>query len=402
MDVGIVGCGFAGSAAALFLARAGHDVTVYEAVAEPSAVGAGIVVQPTGLFVLDRLGLLAGALARGAPIDHLLVRRGTAGTLLDLRYADVAPGLFGLGMHRGALFEILYGAVQSERITVRTGCTIETARRERDRTILVADGEDIARHDLVVAANGARSNLHHLTRPRVREYPWGALWFVADDPSRLYGRTLFQVVRGTRQLLGFLPTGLAPGERGHVVSLFWSVACDGVDAWRDGYEDWREHVLAEDPRCAPLLEQLRGPDDLLFSRYYDVVMHPWHAGGVLFIGDAAHATSPQLGQGTNLALVDAMTLADTLAEGDALEPSLRRYASRRRAHLAYYQFASRWLTPFFQSGHDTLGTLRDLGMPIAARVPWVRDAMTRSMVGVKRGVLRPSFPIAPYVTLLSA
>lgn len=402
MDVGIVGCGFAGSATALFLARAGHRVTVYEAVAAPNAVGAGIVVQPTGLLVLDRLGLLPDVLARGAPIDHLLVMRDGTRRLLDLRYADVAPGLYGLGMHRGSLFEVLFGAVRAEEIRVHTGCTIETARRERDKTVVVASGEDRAAHDLVVVANGARSNLHHLMNPRVREYPWGALWFVADDPAHTYGRTLFQVVRGTRQLLGFLPTGDAPGSATPVVSLFWSVACDGVDAWRDGYEAWREHLYAEDPRCAFLLDQIRGPDDLLFSRYYDVVMRPWHTDGLLFIGDAAHATSPQLGQGTNLALVDAMTLADVLADDTPLGAALARYARLRRAHLAYYQFASRWLTPFFQSGHDMLGHLRDLGMPLAARIPWIRDAMTRSMVGVKRGVLRPSFPIAPYVKLLSA
>ncbi|MEQ9500194.1 MAG: NAD(P)/FAD-dependent oxidoreductase [Deltaproteobacteria bacterium] len=401
MDVGIVGCGFAGGAAALFLARAGHDVTVYEAVEEPTAVGAGIVVQPTGLVVLDRLGLYDAAIERGAPIDHLLCMKGRTDVLLDLHYKDVAPGLFGLGMHRGSLFEILYGAIRREGIDVKTGCTIETARRESDKTVLVADGADVAAHDLVVAANGARSNLHHLVGPRVREYPWGALWFVADDPNETYGRTLFQVVRGTRQLLGFLPSGLSPGGGGHVVSLFWSVPCDGVEAWRSGYEGWREHLLSEDPRCAFILDQIHGPDDLLFSRYHDVVMFPWHTEGVVFIGDAAHATSPQLGQGTNLALVDALTLAVILAEEGTLEARLWRYAKRRRAHLAYYQLASRWLTPFFQSSYDWIGPLRDFAMPLAAKLPPIRDAMTRSMVGVKRGLLRPSLPIAPYVQLLA-
>ena len=68
LDVGIVGCGTAGQAAALFLARAGHRVTLYERVTEPGPVGAGIISQPSGMAVLAELGLLAPVLARGAPV----------------------------------------------------------------------------------------------------------------------------------------------------------------------------------------------------------------------------------------------------------------------------------------------------------------------------------------------
>ena len=51
-SIAIVGCGFAGAAAALFLARDGHRVTVFEAVADPGPVGAGLLIQPTGALVL--------------------------------------------------------------------------------------------------------------------------------------------------------------------------------------------------------------------------------------------------------------------------------------------------------------------------------------------------------------
>src|SRR5688572_6613801 len=71
LDVGIVGCGTAGQAAALFLARQGHRVTLYERVAKPGPVGAGIVLQPSGMAVLAELGLLAPVLTRGAPLDGL-------------------------------------------------------------------------------------------------------------------------------------------------------------------------------------------------------------------------------------------------------------------------------------------------------------------------------------------
>ena len=72
LDVGVIGGGTAGSAAALFLARAGHRVTIYERVPKPSAVGAGITLQPTGMHVLARLGLYDEVVRRGSRIDNLV------------------------------------------------------------------------------------------------------------------------------------------------------------------------------------------------------------------------------------------------------------------------------------------------------------------------------------------
>ena len=120
LDVGIVGCGTAGPAAALFLARAGHKVTIYERVAHPTAVGAGIILQPTGQAVLARLGLAEEVISRGARLDGLEVTRHGTGTLLELAYRDVSEAYFGVGLHRGVLFSALYHAVREQ-----AGVTLE-------------------------------------------------------------------------------------------------------------------------------------------------------------------------------------------------------------------------------------------------------------------------------------
>ncbi|MFN7699424.1 MAG: FAD-dependent oxidoreductase, partial [Deltaproteobacteria bacterium] len=83
LDVGIVGAGTGGSAAALFLARAGHRVTLYERVEHPSPVGAGILLQPTGQAVLARLGLLGVILGRGARIERLRCRSASGRQIFD-------------------------------------------------------------------------------------------------------------------------------------------------------------------------------------------------------------------------------------------------------------------------------------------------------------------------------
>ncbi len=400
LDVGIIGAGTAGSAAALFLARAGHGVTLYERVPEPSAVGAGIVLQPSGMSALAALGLLAPVAARGAVLHELLAVTASGRKVVHLKYKDVAEDLYGLGMHRGVLFQTLFEAVKKEpRITVRCGIGVEDLLRAPDgRNLVVEPGtrKTHGPHDLIVVADGARSSLRDDTtlKKTVKKYPWGALWFVGRDEGHLFKQRLYQVVNGTRRLMGLLPTGLGPSGEVPLVSLFWSLPSSGLEAWRAaGLKPWKEEILSYAPQAAAVLEQIHSIDQVLFAEYRDVVMYPWNTNDVVYLGDAAHATSPQLGQGCNLALVDAQVLGDAIHNSDSLPEALAAYSRLRTDHLDYYQFATRWLTPFFQSDLVWLGPLRDYGMPLATMVPWFRKQMLLGMCGTSRGPLLRSMPL---------
>lgn len=388
----MIGCGTAGAAAAIALARQGHRVTVYEAVADPGPVGAGITLQPTGMGALARLGLLGPVLSRGARIDRLRCLTRAGRTVLDLCYTDYHPRAFGLGLHRGVLFEVLFDAARAqEGVTLRCGVAVERLALERDRRVVIdRDGERHGPHDLVVVADGARSQLRDDTRltRRATPYPWGALWFIGEDRDGQFDRELFQRVDGTGHMLGLLPSGLGPRGDAPLVSLFWSVRVDAVERWRDGGLDaWKRQLEALEPASGPLLAQVDDAADVLLAQYWDVVLSPWHAERVVYLGDAAHATSPQLGQGANLALVDALALADSLAGAESVHAALAAYSRTRRHHLGYYQWATRFLTPFFQSDQRWLGWLRDAFMGIACRTPYVRTRMLRTMCGLDRGVL---------------
>ena len=394
-SVGVIGCGTAGAAAAILLARAGNEVTVLERVVDPKPVGAGILIQPTGQAVLARLGLLDAIAEHGARVDRLWFRTHAQRTLVDLHYAAVDRAWFGIGLHRGVLFESLFNAARREpRVRVSTGCAVQTLRRDGARSFLRdSSGIEHGPFDLVIVADGAVSELrtHAGTTKRDTSYPWGALWFVAEDPDRVFTRELYQVGVRARRLYGVLPTGRAPRGQAPVVSLFWSIAAAEHDAWRAaGLDTWKAEVRAVDPRIDFVLDQIKSPEQVLFARYRDVVMSRWHDRGVVFIGDAAHATSPQLGQGANLALVDACTLADCVATSPAIDAALDLYARTRKQHLGYYQRMTRWLTPFFQSGSGFLGWLRDWSFPLANKIPPLRNHMIKTMAGVSMGfVARP-------------
>ena len=376
LKVAIAGAGFAGLATAVLLARQGHDVTVFDKFTEPQSVGAGVLVQPTGIAAMRVLGIADEVLQRGARIERLrgVTRRGWP--VVNLHYEHWQLGAFGLGLHRGVLFNALWKAARLHGVTIVTGQEVKDL------------AELHARHDLVVVADGCRSSLRCQTglASTDRVYPWGAVWAILDDPAGEHGSTLWQWYRGAGQMLGIMPTGKAPGSNDPVVSLFWSLPARGHEAFRGaGLESFKAQVRALHPGCDSLLAQIDSMDQLTWTRYHDVVMPAYHTDRCVVIGDAAHATSPQLGQGTNLALLDAIALAECIAKAPELPVALECYTQLRREHLHFYADASRRLTPLFQSELKLLPWLRDLFMNLSTKLPVAGTLIRDVLVGVRQG-----------------
>ena len=392
--IAVIGAGTAGMAASLFLSRAGPRVTLFERVTAPGPVGAGLLIQPTGLYVLEQLGLAAPVRACGARVDRLLGATPRGRNVMDLRYADLAPGWHGIGIHRGALSDTLWSAVQAAGITLRLGAAVDMVE-QRDGHVRIRQhaAAIFERFDLAVVADGTFSQLRaQIAIPHeITVYPWGAWWTILRDPDLRFQGALRQRYRRAAQMLGVMPVGRLPAPAADLVphvTLFWSVRrTDEATLRARGIQAWKDEVLTLAPEVAPLLAQVAAFDQLIFATYADVRMVPWHHQRVVVIGDAAHATSPQLGQGANLALIDALVLARCLVAQPEIIPALAAYTAARRAHLNYYQSASSLLTPIFQSEARLLPLLRDVLMPLACRVPGLRMQMLSTLAGSKAGWL---------------
>jgi 2-polyprenyl-6-methoxyphenol hydroxylase-like FAD-dependent oxidoreductase len=148
---------------------------------------------------------------------------------------------------------------------------------------------------------------------------------------------------------------------------------------------WRDRLLRLCPLAEELVAPLRDLDAVTFTTYRHVVMRRWHDGGAVFLGDAAHAMSPHLGQGLNLALLDAWTFAQALEQSPTPRAAFRAYEAQRRAHLRYYAVVTFLLSPFFQSPGVVKGWGRDLFLPLMPRLPWLRRQMLLTMAGIKGG-----------------
>ncbi len=176
--------------------------------------------------------------------------------------------------------------------------------------------------------------------------------------------------------------------------FFWSLKLAAYEHLRaEGLESLKARICEAWPEAAPIVDDIARVEDLSLASYRDVRLKPWHAGRILAIGDAAHGTSPQLGQGANLALIDAVVLADVLGQSTSVEDAIAAFERARRPHIKFYQLGSSFLTPFFQSDVRVLGILRDLLLGPLGKLPVVDHVMRTTLAGIRRfpfGLYRPS------------
>jgi 2-polyprenyl-6-methoxyphenol hydroxylase-like FAD-dependent oxidoreductase len=413
LRVGIVGLGTAGQASGILLAKMGHKVTILEQSTQLSPKGAGLLLQPAGQVVLAQLGVLNRLRALGSRV-HTLEGHNTQGRCVLLtKYADLHPHLHGIGIHRGALFEALQSRVEEAGIEVVLGAHVSQVSQatqapcSREQGTVSLHLTRASEHesagasqrwsdtfDLVLVCDGARSRLRNqLAREfdivrRAEPYPFGALWCVVHDVDRTFEDTLKQAYEGTSTMLGVLPTGKLHDNEPHTASLFWSLAPGELPRlYAEGIDTWRERAKALAPFATKLIEQVRTFDQLIHASYLDVVCDTPIAGNVVLMGDAAHAMSPQLGLGANMALVDASVLAMCVQQHDSLQAALQAYALARQGATTFYGRASRALTPVFQSDFDALAPLRDALWPLFLGAPFVKQQALMSLVGAKNSLL---------------
>jgi len=375
LDVAIVGAGPAGLAASLYLKREGHRVRILERFETAAPVGSGLILQPTGLTVLADLDLFERIMALGARIDRLFGADADSGrTVLDVRYDARAGGRFGLAVHRAALFSVLHDAVLAQNIPIETGIDIAGIEASASRAALVgAKGERLGPFDLVVDASGARSRLRASARRPSEPVPlaYGAFWASLPFPAMGFERAaLTQRYRRASVMVGVLPIGRPRPGDGDMAAFFWSLKPAEADMVRKrGLAAWKEAVLDVWPECVAFTDAIDSFEHLTLARYGHHTLRQPIGERMAVIGDAAHSTSPQLGQGANMALLDAAALGRALATQRDISAALEAYAASRRRHVRLFQALSWMFTPFYQSDSSLLPFLRDRLVASIARIP---------------------------------
>jgi 2-polyprenyl-6-methoxyphenol hydroxylase-like FAD-dependent oxidoreductase len=329
-NIGIIGGGIGGVAAAVALHRAGISATVYERAHELREVGAGMMLWPNATRVLKELGLLERVAALSGPNRHFLVRS-SAGTILmniGLGHFDVPA----LCTRRADLLDALISALPAER--VRLGHDFGYFERQKSSVgIHFLNGVSVE-HDFLIGADGIRS--------RVRSQLLG----IREPIYRGY-----TVWRGLARLTGAIPAGSnsetwGRGKRFGILStggdrFTWYATANTGSDHADSSEGRRQELLRMFAGWHDPVENLIAAteeDAILKNGAYDLApLKRWGQGRVMLLGDAAHPCTPNLGLGGCMALEDALVLAKSFYREATPELALRRYESLRRRRTRHVQ-----------------------------------------------------------------
>ncbi len=348
---------------------------IYDKAPAPAPVGSGLIVQPSGQAVLRALDLLEALQARGARLDRLDGRlEDGRRKVLDVRYAALGEDVHGVSVHRSVLFNLLRQGAE------RAGAAFEHGRdvagieqSEAGPMVIFADGDKSGRFDFAIDAAGVRSPLVE----RVNAFlDYGALWANAPFPHTdgFDARVLAQRYRSADTSSGVMPIGGLKENGEPLAAFFWTLRADRYQAWRDApLDQWKQEALALWPALAPVLDHFTGHDQFVFAHYAHHTAQRPVEGRMVHIGDAWHAASPQLGQGANMALLDAAALWRAFERTTDVEMALDRFIRMRRNHVRLYQLMSGVFTPVYQSDLKILPALRDVfAGPLSAAPPMPR------------------------------
>jgi 2-polyprenyl-6-methoxyphenol hydroxylase-like FAD-dependent oxidoreductase len=347
----VVGGGIAGTAVALAVAKAGFDVSVYEAHPDSGAdIGAFLTLADNGMRALAQIDAAEAVAGRGFPL--------TAMSVLDHTGAEIASVPLGGHDHpltnyrclrRAELGDVLRSEVQRRSIPIRHGARLASLTEDGHGVTLRFTDGSTATGDIAVGADGLNSTTRRLVDPAAAgpryagQHVWYGYTTAARPPTAPERITM---IRGSASAFGYCVS--PAGE------TFWFARTSAPEPLS------AEEIGASTDRLLPLLQPDATPahdivaatgDQLMVTDASDLTPGiRWHTAATVLVGDAAHAASPATGQGASMALEDAVVLAKALRDvpGDAL----RSYDRLRRPRVERNIMASAAATAGRPTGND--------------------------------------------------
>lgn len=383
----IVGAGIAGLSLAKGLSLLGWQAEVYEQAAELKPLGAGLTLSANALKALACLDLYRKVVDRAQRVDRLSVldQKGAVIQSTDHTRTDQQNDLLSMvAIHRGDLQDVLSSALLPGTIHLGMECSGVRFSDDDGRARLAFKNGRSVTADIVFACDGIHSALRKVLFP--------------DSHERFAGYMCWRAIaRGTAEKEADLTESWGDGLRFGMVPLpdettYWFACCPAsrpedpalARAGLPVVESLFSHFHAPVRR---VLRQTRG-DALIRNDIFDIDPIPrFFEGPVVFLGDAAHAVTPDLGQGAGLAIEDAAILCALLGRQGGVE-AFRAYNAQRRPRAARIARSSRFFAGIAQLKHPLAVGLRN---SLARLIPTrLLDRYTDSILAVELAPIRRS------------
>ncbi|GAB2497917.1 FAD-dependent monooxygenase [Algoriphagus taiwanensis] len=351
MKITIIGGGIAGLTTALALKKLGFECELFERAKQLNEVGAGIWIQPNAIKVLDWLG-----------VGNLVRESGTLLNQVDITNAQLIPfkktkqeviqderGNKIVAIHRATLQKILFEAIPEENIHL--GYEFKSLE-QKEHQVKISFGEREVLSDLVIGADGINS--------KVRES------IFSNTSKRFSGQTCWRGISEIRLPDEFQNAGIESwGKKvrfgfSQVTEnqVYWfaviKASQNGTDNVNTLKTDLKNRFSDFNPWVLNIIENTKA-EKIIRSDISDLKrLDKWHKDKVVLVGDAAHATTPSMGQGAGQGIEDAYYLANILAKRNPLEQALNLFESNRREKVDYVVNNS-WR--FGQMAHSDFGQI---------------------------------------------
>lgn len=325
----IIGAGVAGLSLAIALKRQGLNPEIVERQAALPTYGAGIYLVGNAMRALRSLNLDDRVLRQGSLIQTqtLLDDRGRKLATIETESVWASCGSC-VGIRRVDLQRILVEALGTAHLHFSTTVAV-LEQRENLVAVQFSNGTE-GLYDLVVGADGVRSSIRKLvfgdSQPR---YCGQIGWrFLVPCPPSITGWTVFA---GHRGVFLFVPVG-----GGQAYCYADAVVAQPLDDPLEGrLERLRSRFGSYASPVPEALAELQSSEQIHFAAIEDILQEPWASGRVLLIGDAAHATSPNMASGAAMALEDALVLSKLIASERDVTQVLDEYTTQRMTRIRW-------------------------------------------------------------------
>jgi 2-polyprenyl-6-methoxyphenol hydroxylase-like FAD-dependent oxidoreductase len=352
----IIGGGIGGLCTAIALQSHGFDVTVYEKVKKLGEVGAGLTLWSNAIKVLRELGVADAVIRAGSKVNHSQIRASNGDMLYNARMGETESqyGEPVVAIHRAVLHEILINALGPNTLKLGAGFT-KFRQDEKGVTAYFDNGEsDTA--NLLIGADGVHSAVRRQMFPEINlRYSGYTAWrgVVETENETALGLTSESWGVGSR-------FGIVRVDKGRI---YWFATSNQPAGEKSTSERRKAKLLSlfkswHDP-IRYLLDST--PADLILQNdIYDIQpFASWSTGQVTLLGDAAHPTTPNMGQGACMAIESAYVLSRSLKGETDIRSALIRYESERHARTAWITNTSWTIGKGGQVGNPFLCEVRN-------------------------------------------
>lgn len=327
MKVTIIGAGIGGLTLAIALQKKGIEVEIFEAASVFGKVGAGIVLAINAMQIYERLGLAEELKKRGNCLEKMAMTTSNLNSMAgnELASFEAKYNLSNVAIHRATLHEVLLSELQQVSLHLNK----KLKKVEESAAGIQLEFLDGSRHkaDVVIGADGIHSSVRQSIFPEAKErfskqFCWrGVVPFELEKGMNATMREAWGV--GCR-------FGIVPIENNQV---YW-FACASYR--ENAKKEFQKNNLSQlfsdfDPLVGQLINATPSAQ-INEAELSDLeILETWHKGKICLMGDAAHATTPNMGQGANQAIESAWVLADCLAKEADYKTAFESYQNIRQA-----------------------------------------------------------------------